>query len=47
MYFLGPSAVGILRKGLDDLQSIWETMLDKFDAAVQTGDYENDPEMEV
>ncbi|PJF19257.1 DNA-directed RNA polymerases I and III subunit RPAC2-like protein [Paramicrosporidium saccamoebae] len=44
---VGPPAIDVLRKGLDDLQSMMEILLKKFDAAVQGGDYEHYPDVEI
>jgi hypothetical protein len=36
-----------LRKGLDELQLVMEGLYRKFDEAVNTGDYEHYPELEI
>ena len=44
---IGPPAIDILRKGLDDLQAVMETLLEKFDAAVARRDYEHHADLEI
>lgn len=44
---IGPPAVEILKKGLDDLQSVFTTLLEKFDTAVAADNYEKYPDLEV
>lgn len=43
----GPPPVDILRKGLDDLKSTMEIILQKFNQAVAAGDYEHYPDLEI
>lgn len=44
---VGPPAVDILKKGLDELQSVFAILLEKFDAAVAADDYEKHLDVEV
>lgn len=44
---LGPPAIDILRKGLDDLEAAMECLLRKFDAAVESQNYEKYPDLEI
>ena len=44
---VGPAAVEILRKGLDDLHVIMETLVKKFDVAMEAGEFEHHPEVEL
>lgn len=43
----GPPAIEILKKGLDDLQSVYETLLQKFEQDMSTGMYAHNPELEI
>lgn len=43
----GPPAADILRKGLDDLKSLAELLLNKFEAAVEAKDYAHYPDLEI
>lgn len=43
----GPPAIDILKKGLDDLKSVYDTLLEKFQASKIEGAYDHDPELEI
>lgn len=43
----GPPAIDILKKGLDDLKSVYDSLLDKFQETYAAGQYEHDPELEI
>lgn len=47
VWVIGPPAIDILRKGLDDLQFMMEGILRKFDEAVEGGQYEHHPDAEI
>lgn len=43
----GPAAIDILRKGLEDLQNIFEDLKEKLEASVVSGDYEHYPDVSI
>jgi len=43
----GPPAVEILKKGLEDLKSMYDCLLEKFEKAVDEGQYEHNPDLEI
>lgn len=47
MSFVGPAAIDILKKGLDDLKAVYDVLLEKFQADLAKGDYEKNMEVEV
>lgn len=43
----GPPAIEILKKGLDDLKSVYDGLLDKFKDDLAGGSYEKNLELEI